>query len=264
MGRGAAAHRATGNESCRRPARARGDASVDGGSAASPGAATVPRPVRGQRVAGAEIRARARLDGGPGGGRAHRRRIPPDPDRRATHALGLVLSTRHALLQLAARARAAGGARLRGRARALSPARPEPLATVLGARRATSPALASTARLAAGPRTRAPGLSPSGLTRRALLKGTRRLSHSAVLGRGESLRGEDIVMRSRRPHDDARFVRCSRPLRVSRRSLRRSPSRSAAASTLPCRWLSRPSSRRRSWHGSARAGRSSTSWRSGR
>jgi hypothetical protein len=50
MGGGAAAHRAPGHESRRRPARARGDASVDRGSAASPGAAPVPRPVRGQRV----------------------------------------------------------------------------------------------------------------------------------------------------------------------------------------------------------------------
>ena len=32
---------------------------------------------------------------------------PPDPYRRATHSLGLVLTRRHALLQLAARARAA-------------------------------------------------------------------------------------------------------------------------------------------------------------
>ena len=140
---------------------------MDRGSAASSGAATVPRPVRGQRVAGAEDRARARLDGGPGGGRAHRRRVPPDPNRRATHALGLVLSTRHALLQLAARARAARGARLRGRARALSPPRPEPLGTVLGPRRATSPVLAPAARLAAGSRARASGVPSSRLIRRA-------------------------------------------------------------------------------------------------
>ena len=48
MGRGAAAYRAAGDESRGRPALARGEASVDRGSAASPGAATLPRPIRGQ------------------------------------------------------------------------------------------------------------------------------------------------------------------------------------------------------------------------
>ena len=48
------------------------------------------------------------------------------------------------------------------------------------------------ARLAAGPRARAPGIPPSGLIRRARPpEARRRLSHSAGLGGGESLHGED-------------------------------------------------------------------------
>ena len=58
---------------------------------------------------------------------------------RPADALGLVLCTRHALLQLAAGASAARGARLRGRARAVPPARSRPFAAVLGARRAHRP-----------------------------------------------------------------------------------------------------------------------------
>src|SRR5205823_2494837 len=81
------------------------------------------------------------------------RRVRADPDRRPADAVGLVLRPRHALFQLAARARALRGARLRRRARALPPARPEPLAPLLGARRAPLPRLARAARLA--PRARA-------------------------------------------------------------------------------------------------------------
>jgi hypothetical protein len=65
---------------------------------------------------------------------ADRGLLPADPDRRAADTVGIVLCARHALLQLAAGARAARGARLRGRSRALPPARPRPLAAVLGSR----------------------------------------------------------------------------------------------------------------------------------
>ena len=61
------------------------------------------------------------------------------PDPRPALALGLVLDARHAVVQLAARARAVRRARLRRRARALPPARAEPLAPVLDARRAAPP-----------------------------------------------------------------------------------------------------------------------------
>ena len=98
---------------------------LDRRAAAAPGAAAGAGAARGQRVGGAHRRPGARFGRRRGGGRAARGRLPADPDRRAAHALGLVLSTRHALLQLAARARAARGARLRGRARALPPARPD-------------------------------------------------------------------------------------------------------------------------------------------
>ena len=54
---------------------------------------------------------------------AGRRSLPADPDRRPADALGLVLAARDALVQLAARAGAVRGARLRRRARALPPAR---------------------------------------------------------------------------------------------------------------------------------------------
>ena len=161
LGRGATADRAPRDESGRRGAATRGEATMDRGTASAPGAATLPRPVRGQRVGGAYGCARARLDVGREPSRAHRRRVPPNPYRRSTHSLGLVLATRHALVQLAARTRSARGARLRRRARALSPARSEPLATVLDARRATSPALAPAARLAARQRTRAAGVPPA-------------------------------------------------------------------------------------------------------
>ena len=167
MGRGATADSAPRDESGCRGAVARGETPVDHATASTPGAATLPRPVRCQRVGGACGCARTRHDGGREPGRAHRRRVRPDPYRRSTHSLGLVLATRHALIQLAARTRAARGTRLRRRARALSPAGSEPLATVLGARRATSPALAPAARLAARQRTRAPGVPPARLARRS-------------------------------------------------------------------------------------------------
>jgi YgjP-like, metallopeptidase domain len=65
------------------------------------------------------------------------------------------------------RARAARGARLRGRARALPPARSEPLDAFLGARRAPPPALAPSARLAAPAWSRTSGLSSVELGRAA-------------------------------------------------------------------------------------------------
>ena len=58
---------------------------------------------------------------------AHRRPRSDEP-------LGLVLDDGRALLLLASRARAAPGARLRGRARGRSPRRDEPRAAILGAR----------------------------------------------------------------------------------------------------------------------------------
>ena len=96
------------------------------------------------------------------GGRAHRRRVPANPHRRATHALGLVLSTRHALLQLAARARAA---RYSTTWSCMSSATCASRTIRGGSGRSsrTSPALAPAARLAARPRTRAPGFPPAGL-----------------------------------------------------------------------------------------------------
>lgn len=112
-------------------------------------------------------RPRAGHGAGGGGGRADRRRIPADPDRRAADTLGLVLSPRHALLQLAAGARAARGARLRGRARALPPVRSGPLDALLGARRTAPPALAPSARLAAPSWARTSGVSSVELGRRA-------------------------------------------------------------------------------------------------
>ena len=65
---------------------------------------------------------------------------------------GSCTSTRHALVLVAPRARAARGAALRGRARGLPPARAEPPAAVLGARRADAPGLARAANLAQAPR----------------------------------------------------------------------------------------------------------------
>ena len=65
VGRGAAADRATRDESRRRGALARGETTVDRGAANAPGAATRPRPVRGQRVGGAYGSARTRLDDWP-------------------------------------------------------------------------------------------------------------------------------------------------------------------------------------------------------
>src|SRR4051794_13869259 len=77
--------------------------------------------------------------------------------------MGLLFSDRHALLQLAARAGAARGGRLRGRPRALPPARPQPLTIVLDAARAASPLLARPARLAARARGRAARVQAAGL-----------------------------------------------------------------------------------------------------
>ncbi len=61
VGAGAAVDRATRDEPGRRGVLARGETAVDRGAAAPPGAATSPRPVRGQRVGGAYGRARSRF-----------------------------------------------------------------------------------------------------------------------------------------------------------------------------------------------------------
>src|SRR5205823_6859920 len=97
---------------------------------------------------GAPRRTRAHFGARRGRGDAAGRDLPPHPDRRAADAVGLVLRARHALVQLASRAGALRGPRLRGRPRALPPARPRPLAALLGARRATSARLARAAGLA--------------------------------------------------------------------------------------------------------------------
>ena len=155
MGRGAAADRAARYEPGGRSARARRETIMDRGSATASGAAPVPRPDLDQRSSGTDARASPRLEVGRRRGRAHRRHVPPDPDRRAAHALGLVLLERHAVLQLEARARTARGAGLRGRPRVVPPSGPEPLTAVLVTRRAASSALARSARLASPPRARA-------------------------------------------------------------------------------------------------------------
>ncbi len=201
---------------------------MDRGAAASPGAAPLPRPGRGHRVAGTCDHARARLDVGPEGGRAHRCRVPPYPDRRATHSLGLVLSARDALLQLAARARATRGAGLRGRARAVPSASPESLARVLGARRATSTALAPAARLAASARPRAPGIPSAGLIRQTR---TRHQAHRTSEGAAGSGRQRRALLSSRRC-GGVRGLPGSAGARP-RRSSSASSSRPCAAAALP-------------------------------
>ena len=103
-----------------------------------------------------------RLRSGRAGGRAARGRLSADPDRRPTDTVGLVFRSGHAVLQLAARAGAAQGGRLRRRARALPPARPEPLAVVLVARGTTPPRVARAARMAARVRARAARIQSRG------------------------------------------------------------------------------------------------------
>ena len=74
------------------------------------------------------------------------RRAEAHPDPRPALALGILLHDRHALVQLAARARPVRGARLRRRARALPHARGEPLGPVLEARGGPAPRLAERTR----------------------------------------------------------------------------------------------------------------------
>src|SRR5205823_7294202 len=89
-----------------------------------------------------------------------RRRGRADHDPSPTHALGLVLDQRDAVVQLATCARAARRSRLRRRPRALPPARPRPLAALLAARREPPAGVAAAARLADGARARAARVSP--------------------------------------------------------------------------------------------------------
>ena len=161
VGRGAAADRAAWDEPGRGRALTRGEAPVDRGTATAPGAATGPRPVRGQRVRGAHGCPRARLGVGRGAGRAHRGRLPA-----GSGSEGNALSGARALH--AARSPSTGGSCSR-RSRCSTTWSCTSSATcafrttraVLGARRATSPALAPAARLAARQLTRAAGVPPA-------------------------------------------------------------------------------------------------------
>ena len=126
------------------------------------------------RDGGAARGARARRDADRRGGAGARRRAGAHPDPRPALALGLVLDARHALVQLAARARAVRRARLRRRARALPPARAEPLAPVLEARRAA--AARTGARSATGCTSTARSSWPSGPPRSASRRRCRRAS----------------------------------------------------------------------------------------
>src|SRR5437588_4380649 len=143
--------------------RAGGEALVDRAAAPKAGAAPGAGAASGERVGGPLRRARAHLGAGRGRGGAAGRHLSTDPDRRAADAVGLLLRTRHGLLQLAPGAGAPRGARLRGRARALPPARPRPLAPLLGARRTTPARLARAARLAPRARPRASRVQSGGV-----------------------------------------------------------------------------------------------------
>ena len=66
-------------------------------------------------------------------------RVHEADDPRPAHALGVLLGHRRDVVQLAAAARARGGARLRGRARGLPPRGDGPLAALLGAARGRVP-----------------------------------------------------------------------------------------------------------------------------
>ena len=106
------------------------------------------RAARGASAADRGLRAR---------GATARRSLRAHPDRRPAHALGLLLTDRDALVQLAPRPGAAARARIRRRARALPPARARPLAAFLAARRACASRLSRGAALASRPRARAAG-----------------------------------------------------------------------------------------------------------
>src|SRR5258706_7041301 len=114
-------------------------------------AATAPaaRPARGVGDRCAPCRPRARDDARRRRGAGARRLVRAHRDPRPAHPLGLVLYTRHAVIQLEARPRAVRRSRLRRRARALPSPRAESLTQVLEARRDAPPRLARPPRLAA-------------------------------------------------------------------------------------------------------------------
>src|SRR5207245_476971 len=117
---------------------------------------------------------------------ADRSRLPSDPDRRPALPLGRLLFEGHSLLQLAARAGAVRGARLRRRPRALPFAGAQPLQEVLESCRAMASRLARSARVVARAWARAPGLSS-----RSLRKGSR--TERRLFGREDARPGEHLM-----------------------------------------------------------------------
>src|SRR5262249_49353688 len=145
------------------PTRARLAARLDRAPARRTVAEAPSRVAPRLRGRGAHRRARARDDGARGGGAGARRHVRAGADPRPAPAVGLVLRARPPLVQLAARARTARGARLRRRPRALPSARAEPLGPFLAARRLASPRVARAARLVDDERAGAACVPPRGL-----------------------------------------------------------------------------------------------------
>jgi hypothetical protein len=163
LGRTGAPDRPRLDESRRGRAPAGARTALARGAAPAAGAAVGTRAACGQRVGSPDRCAQARLGAGRRGEPTRWSRLCADPDRRPAHSLGFLLFPRHPFLQLAARASAVRGARLRRCARALSPSRPEPLEELLDACRAVASRLARPARVVAGVRTRTAGVSSRSL-----------------------------------------------------------------------------------------------------
>ena len=159
--------------------------------ARTPQPAARARPPAADRGAGPARGTCAYLAGRPGRSGGARRRVPADHAPRPAQPLGVVLRERHALVQLAARARPARRSRLRRGARGVPPGRAQPRPPLLAARGAPAPGLS--------PSRRRGSTSSAGRSSRTALPGTprqpRRLGGHAALGDVRLLRNADRLGR---------------------------------------------------------------------